>query len=151
MESAPSGTPVRDRHSGESELNYILVLVGSVSFLYLVGLLFGMNYYYYSVPHLRQLNPQALSGVWTYGIQLVIGVSLLSFSILGMVFRSRELTGMRWTMLFLVILSLAYFACILGRDILFLFFDEFFIGIGLVFMLVGTSRNALMMKNGDRI
>lgn len=135
-----------DESSGSRDLNYILIFVGSISFLYLVGILFSFNLSAYMNPHLRQLNPQSVAGVWMYGIELILGLVLLAMSLLGMTIRSFDSLGIRRVLLVLPIISIACFAYFLKLYIFGLFFVEYFIGIGLVLMVLGALRNILLAR-----
>lgn len=121
--------------------NHILTFVGSIAFVTFVSALFILNLETYLNPHLRLLNPQSFSGVWLYGPELFLGLVILILSSLGILFRSFDSTKLRWTMFGLALLAFAYFAYILRAYILGLFIDEFPIGIGMVFMIIGTFRN----------
>lgn len=128
-------SPASDR------LGYILVLAGSIIFMAIAGGMFGFNLQLYLNQNLRQLNPQSISGIWMYGPELFIGLTVLILSLSGMKGFQLHSAKIRWATVCLVTLAFGYFIYLLGWYFLGLFVDMSPLGIGLVLMVIGSVKN----------
>lgn len=140
--SPPDPAP-HSREPASRVSGHIWIMAGSIIFSSLVGALFGFNMQAYMNLDLRHLNPQAITGILMYGPELFLGLVILVLSILGMTRSKSHSLALHWATFSLTLLAFVYFACFLQWYIIGLFIDEFPIGLGLVFMLVGSLRNLI--------
>ncbi len=110
----PGDNRIREKHLFQglyrNSTAYSLTLIGAIIFTCWAGLLFLFNLSAYLNRSLRLQNPQAVTAIWMFGPQLIIGISVLFISLIGAGLQNEDSKKLSWIAFVLVLFSFAYLA-----------------------------------------